>query len=117
METKFKIGDVIKYLSTYTVLAIIFEHTTFKGNWFGGYKEVELSNSYVLMNHKDNFLVHSGIKDTEKYILISSGPLLQNKVVGFANVCPRCTSPLVEKMSIGLGEMIKKCSNPDCGWC
>jgi hypothetical protein len=31
--------------------------------------------------------------------------------------CPRCNGELKDHMSFGLGEMIKKCFNPDCGWC
>lgn len=117
METKFKIGDTIfdpDWKCTCTVLDIVFEKKQYKGNWIC-FSTVEVCNSYILQASNNRYITYLDFKSAERYRLVARPNRFISTLV--SNSCPRCGSPLIEKKSIGLGEMIKKCSDGKCGWC
>jgi hypothetical protein len=128
--TKLKIGDTYSYTGSiyvFTVLDIIFEETVVSGNWPGFIKTKKIKNCYFSICDKDNQNYYTKFSDEDDLIIIkSSGPSSPVKVGNGVRIgslgsrvgnCPRCGGELKDHMSFGLGEMIKKCSNPDCGWC
>ncbi len=114
-KMKFKVGDVYKggkYKNNeYTVIKIITQPEQITGVW--GIEKITctktLENRYLSIC--DSVYYWTDIASEDAYELVIRSSKAQT------DVCPRCTSTLIEKMSIGLGEMIKKCSNPKCGWC
>ena len=112
--TKFKVGDVIYFIENpeekKEVIAIIYERQTFKGNWKGSSKpeQIALLESYVIKNLRTNFLTYFRFIDEDSYELFSPSTLNTNS-------CPRCSSPLIKKISEYTNTTILKC--PNCKWC
>ena len=116
METKFKIGDLIyrgcEPKTIYKIEAIFVSKSYWTANWESGYGQMEVEDCYVCSCDGKSYVL-SFCRDYIYELYLQKEIKEQAQI----NICPRCKNPLKEKMSIGLGEMIKKCSNPDCGWC
>jgi hypothetical protein len=115
METKFKIGDVIKSTKTgkiSKVIDIIFGKKIVKGQWHSGSTELEVLDSYITENpHPFGDITYVKFEKDNLFDLFQPAT---DEIKVTRNCCPRCGGELKDKISEYTGTIVKKCK---CGWC
>ena len=112
METKFKVGDIIRYTKfgnshwDWKIKEIVFEKRRVYELGMGDFE-----NCYIVYNCAKNLHSFVSFVDDDKFSIIAS---YKDKSIT-TSTCPQCNGELVEKFSEYVGGNIKKCKL--CGWC